>query len=537
MIGWIDVDLESNGRGLPSRCLADLAGRPLLARVVEGALACPTLREVTVTCAPRDREAVSAAVAGLPCRVLAVEAPDLPDRALRRRARKWAGHSWRGGIGSTYVFDEEGNLGRLYAALVATEATHGVKFSSSGPFVDSAMVEGMLAHLAAVSAAQDMCISSAPPGLNYEVYGRDTARRLAGARDTIRTSLALSTTQVTPDPASLDFWYPLDVDVISAAVRLLADSARGLDLVRSLVAAKGLGLLRAPAKEVLAAVAERPELVAWRLPEEVTVEIGLGALPASDLRPRVEGRPGMMTAETLTTIAEQLSDADDVRWTFGSLGDPLIDFRLLRGWLPTSRAFGVHVASTGGWPTRECALELAQSNVDIVSAELTAATAAGYAKCHEATPEDFDRVVAWLDSILELRKGGAPFVLVEWVKVKEQEGEWEAFYDRWAGIADGVVVRGFCDYAGQVADRAIMHLLPGRRGVCERLQRRMTVLPNGDVTLCEMDYLGKHAIGNVHRDRLEDLWAGRFTQVRRAHARGDFGAFPLCPTCKEWGAL
>ena len=100
-----------------------------------------------------------------------------------------------------------------------------------------------------------------------------------------------------------------------------------------------------------------------------------------------------------------------------------------------------------------------------------------------------------------------------------------------------MVVRGFCDYAGQRKDRAIMHLLPGKRGICERLQRRMTILPNGDVTLCEMDFLGTHVIGNVHRDRLEDLWRGRFAEVRRAHAKGDFGTFPLCGACKDRGAL
>lgn len=543
VIGWIDVDLETNGRGLPSRCLADLAGRAVLARAVEGALACPSLREVAVTCAPRDRDAVSAAVAGLPCRVIAGEAPDLPDRALRRRARKWAGHSWRGGIGSTYVFDEEGNLGRLYAALAATEATHGVKFSASGPFIDAAMVEGQIAHLAALAGAHDVCLSSAPPGLNYEVYGRETARRLATARDTIRTSLAISGVQVTPDPASLDYWYPLDVDVVAAAVRLLADSARGEALVRGLVEAKGLAILRAPAKEVLAAVAERPDLVAWRLPEEITLEVCFHPGVASDLRPLTwkDRVPGGDAAAAIASAAAQVADAgaDDLRWTFGSVGDPLDDSMFclsLPEWRPRD-AYGLHLSTSELGLRTDRVAELISGGLDVISVELTAATAEGYAKLHRANSNEFNRIVAVVEELVAARRGGVPFVLVEWVKVKEQEGEWEAFYDRWAGKADGVVVRGFCDYAGQVADRAIMHLLPGRRGVCERLQRRMTILPNGDVTLCEMDYLGRHAIGNVHRDRLEDLWRGRFAEVRHAHARGEFGAFPLCPTCKDWGAL
>jgi len=537
VIAWIDVDLFANGRGLTPRCLHDLAGLPVLARVVEGALACPSVREVAVTCPPRDRETVHAALAGLTCRVLGVEAPDVVNRALRRRARKWAGHSWRGGISSTYLYDEEGNPGAMYAALVALEASHALKLSPSGPFVDTAMVEAMIAQVQTLPPNQDFCVSSAPPGLNYEVYGRTTAAKFAQGRDTIRTSLALKPGELMPDPTSFDFWHALDVDVVACSARLLVDSARGEALVRGLVEAEGLGLLRAPAAEVVRALARRPGPSWWRLPEEVEVEVCSETAVAFDLRPVVRRDVPRMDLATMEALADGLAGADDVRWSFGGLGDPLLHTGLedLIGAAKRKGAYGVHVATSGAAVTREAAAMLARSDVDVVTVELTAATPEGYARLHGDA--SFAKAVAGVEALLAEKRDGAPLVLVEWVKVKELEGEFEAFHDHWAPKADGVVIRGACGYAGQVADRAVMHLLPGTRSVCERLQRRMSILPNGDVTLCEMDYLGRHAVGNVLRDRVEDLWRGRFEEVRLAHARGEFGAHPLCSSCQEWGAL
>lgn len=536
-IAWIDVDLSTNGRGLPSRCLHDLLGRTVLARVVEGALACPSVREVAVTCPPRDRETVHAALAGLACRVLGVEAPDVVNRALRRRARKWAGHSWRGGISSTFVYDEEGNPGAMYAALVALDATHALKLSPSGPFVDIAMVEAMIAQVETLPPHQDFCVSSAPPGLNYEVYGRETAAKFAQGRDTIRTSLTLRPGELMPDPTSFDFWHALDVDVVSCATRLLVDSARGEALVRGLVEAEGLPILRAPAAEVVRAVRRRPGPSWWRLPEEVEVEVCSETPVPFDLRPLVQREVPRMELATMEALADGLSGADDVKWSLGGLGDPVLHPGLeeLIGAAKRKGAYGVHVATTGAAVTQETASALARSGVDVVTVELTAATAEGYGRLHHGPP--FAKAVAGVETLLAEKRDGCPLVLVEWVKVKELEGEFEAFHDHWAPKADGVVIRGACDYAGQVPDRAVMHLLPGTRGVCERLQRRMTVLPNGDVTLCEMDYLGQHVVGSVRRDRVEDLWRGRFEGARLAHARGEFGVHPLCPSCKEWGAL
>lgn len=537
VIAWIDVDLAANGRGLPSRCLHDLAGRPVLARVVEGALACPSIREAVVTCPPRDREAVQQALTGLPCRVLAVEAPDVPNRALRRRARKWAGHSWRGGIASTFIYDEEGNPGAMLAALVASEATHAVKLSPSGPFVDTAMVEAMIAQAGTLPPQQSFCVSSAPPGLNYELYGREAASKFAQGRDTIRTSLVLRPGELMPDPTSFDFWHALDVDVVSCATRLLADSARGEDLVRGLVEAHGLAFLRAPASEVVRALRERPGPSWWKLPEEVEVEICSQTPVTFDLRPTVQrDTPGMETS-TLEALAEGLARADDVRWSFGGIGDPVLHPGLeeFLGIAKRRGAYGLHVATTGAAVTPDIARMLARAEVDVVTVELTAATAEGYARLHHG--QSFERAVAGVEALLAEKRDGAPLVLVEWVKVKEMEGEFEAFHDHWAPKADGVVIRGACGYAGQVPDRAVIHLLPGRRGVCERLQRRMAILPNGDVTLCEMDYLGRHVVGNARRDGVEELWRGRFEEVRLAHARGEFGAHPLCLACKDWAAL
>jgi hypothetical protein len=114
-------------------------------------------------------------------------------------------------------------------------------------------------------------------------------------------------------------------------------------------------------------------------------------------------------------------------------------------------------------------------------------------------------------------------------------GELEAFYDTWLVRAGAAVIAGPSHYAGQWPDHAVMNMAPPARFACNRIAYRATILSDGRMTVCDQDFRGAHALGNVHERTIADLWSGAFMQdLRAAHASGVYDRFPLCPRCDEW---
>jgi radical SAM protein with 4Fe4S-binding SPASM domain len=113
--------------------------------------------------------------------------------------------------------------------------------------------------------------------------------------------------------------------------------------------------------------------------------------------------------------------------------------------------------------------------------------------------------------------------------------ELERFYDEWLAKTRSAVLAGPSDYAGQWPDVSVMDMAPPGRSACRRIRRRAMVLADGAVTVCDQDFRGAHAIGNVASESLASLWTGAaMERVRETHARGSYDGMPLCPRCREW---
>jgi MoaA/NifB/PqqE/SkfB family radical SAM enzyme len=100
---------------------------------------------------------------------------------------------------------------------------------------------------------------------------------------------------------------------------------------------------------------------------------------------------------------------------------------------------------------------------------------------------------------------------------------------------------GFRERFGAEAEvdrvQAIPLLTRGRRRTrCREPWRGgLVVLQDGRVTVCCVDHDGELAVGDVKRDRLQDLWNGPALQrLRRDHAAGNLPA--LCAGCTEYPA-
>jgi sulfatase maturation enzyme AslB (radical SAM superfamily) len=73
------------------------------------------------------------------------------------------------------------------------------------------------------------------------------------------------------------------------------------------------------------------------------------------------------------------------------------------------------------------------------------------------------------------------------------------------------------------------------RKPCSRLWRTFTVLANGDVALCCLDYDGQQILGRVDsRHSIRDVWNGDpYRNIRRAHQEARQSEIPLCSNCTK----
>jgi MoaA/NifB/PqqE/SkfB family radical SAM enzyme len=73
------------------------------------------------------------------------------------------------------------------------------------------------------------------------------------------------------------------------------------------------------------------------------------------------------------------------------------------------------------------------------------------------------------------------------------------------------------------------------RKPCSRLWRTFTVLANGDVSLCCLDYDGQQILGHIDsRHSIRDIWQDQpYRKVRSAHREACQEKIPLCANCTK----
>ncbi len=72
------------------------------------------------------------------------------------------------------------------------------------------------------------------------------------------------------------------------------------------------------------------------------------------------------------------------------------------------------------------------------------------------------------------------------------------------------------------------------RKPCRRVWETLTVLSNGDVSLCCLDYDGSVLLGNVNEQSIHEIWrSDKYRRVRDAHRKAAQQQIALCGSCSK----
>jgi len=540
VIAAIEADLDESPMGTKSRLSEDVAGLSVLGRTASRLGESASVEQVYVVCPEKQLASCRSLLpSSLDNRVhvRARRIEGAPFRRLVRTARKWSLDGWRGGLGGTCCMDEYTRTDEL--ALLATE--HGadalVCASAEGPLIDPAMVDKMVAHLEETEDDSRLTFAQAPPGLVGTVYRRDLLVEMGNRR--VPPGMVLSYKPDAPqmDLANKSCCYGAPATVRHANARLIADTDRSLRTIRDFLKSG----LPGDAETVGRWLLERSGREVGELPREVELELTTDdQLPDALLRPRGEevGHRGPMDLKIVECVAKELATLDDSLVVLGGFGEPLLhpEFEDVLRTLSDAGVFGVAVRTNGIAMDAARIEQLIEHHVDVVNVILDAASRETYRRVQGA--DCFDVVRGNLDVLATARverRSVGPLLVPEITKSVDTVDELDSFFDAWVREAGWANIGGYSHYAGQCEDRSVINMAPPVRRACQRIGSRMTVLADGRVLLCDQDFTGRFAVGNLAEQSLGACWRGaKMTGARGSHARGCFSAIELCARCDEW---
>jgi len=192
--------------------------------------------------------------------------------------------------------------------------------------------------------------------------------------------------------------------------------------------------------------------------------------------------------------------------------------------------------------TKEKALTILNSKLDLIILSLDAATKETYQRIR--VKGDFDQVRTNIKNFLELKKKlnkRKLRALVQMLVMEATKDEIEVFKKEWENLADFVYIKNFFTWGNQeeIAPK-MKECLPSCNSIirerypCVYFWRDGVILWNGDFVPCCADFDGKMVLGNLHRDKLIDIWnSATLREVRREQIADNYNN-PLCKNCTEW---
>ncbi|MBL8734904.1 MAG: radical SAM protein [Planctomycetes bacterium] len=220
---------------------------------------------------------------------------------------------------------------------------------------------------------------------------------------------------------------------------------------------------------------------------------------------------------------------------FSFCGEPLLQPELLLQCLAYGRKVGLQAMclnTNGMLLNADIAQRLLDAGLLQFVIGLDAYSEASYSKIR--CGGDRDVVYRNVEKLLELRASRAtgPEVLVQFIAMAENEGEYDAFREHWLQRGATVKARHMLSWGGKFGTPLCV---PNEERIaCPWAVTMMHVFWDGRVPRCPGDTEGDEGVGNVWQESLVSLWA-RLGRYRALHLQHRFQELPeRCQKCRDW---
>ncbi|MBI4617440.1 MAG: SPASM domain-containing protein [Planctomycetes bacterium] len=244
---------------------------------------------------------------------------------------------------------------------------------------------------------------------------------------------------------------------------------------------------------------------------------------------------GIMSEELYLKILDECVREKVRKLHLHNFGEPLIDKMLPRRVeLAKKRGIpSVKIISNGSLLSEERARALIEAGLDEIKVSFDGLSREVFERVRK--PLKYEAVAGNVEGLVRFRNEMGrknPRVELLFVSIQENETEEADFVDRWRGVVDHVDVTRAHNWGGddKVAKSSVPKQPTGYP--CMRLWQTFTILWDGRVALCCLDYEGREILGDLSAQSMRDVWHGaRLAEIRRSHLQGSFADVPICAHC------
>jgi len=526
------ADLQTAPLGQPSKLLADFAGQPLLRQTMQRVCQSQKSGKKIVFCLPDQQGKIKSILTDLPVEVLGIQF-DLPGWWPGiQSARKWAMDCWRGGLLGTCAFDED-LIPHVLAELVRRlDAPAVMTVPAHAAWIDPKILDRQIDQYLENQETMKINFSQAPPGLSGLILERNLIENLPRT-----TKIAGSIIGYHPDNPQMDLIskpcnLPIDSSIIQTGLRFTCDTQRSLTLCRLLATKLN------PQSASIMEVAELARTIFTPYPKEIEIEFITGWPWEKGYRPTPQISRGPIDPEKIISrVAELTKECDDLVIHIGGFGEPTRhpQFEELIHGFKQSGAWGIGLQTTGLFDPAMTET-LAELPIDILYLLIDVPHRELYQKimgvdCFEKVTENINRLI----HTIQTQNHPIPLLVPAMIKTCDTMELMDEFFDGWIKKVGWAVIEGFSDYAGQLADLSVTSMAGPKRKPCRQITGRLTILADGTAVICNQDFNRTLPAGSIHQQSLLEIWQGAIaSNLRSAHATGNFSPNTLCQNCRQW---
>ncbi len=176
--------------------------------------------------------------------------------------------------------------------------------------------------------------------------------------------------------------------------------------------------------------------------------------------------------------------------------------------------------------------KIIESPLDDITVSLDATTKEEYEEVRKNL--SFAQVINNIKELYELKQKVSPnkILRLSVLALKANEESHRDFFVKMRGHADILEITNPHNFAGFVDVDTKNAYTVKRKYPCYYLWSRMTVLPDGRVSICGSDFLRENIVGNVNDMSVKEIWMSKtFEKARELHLKGAYAQFNICNNC------
>ncbi len=255
-------------------------------------------------------------------------------------------------------------------------------------------------------------------------------------------------------------------------------------------------------------------------------------------RAKMTRRIGFMGEELYQSIIKECALNKIHCLHLHNFGEPLLDRRLAER-IKLAKEVGlnrVKIFTNGSLLTEEKSGELIRAGLDEIKISFDGNTKEIFESIRKNL--DYDVVCKNIQRLLDLRRSQGslkPRVELVYTALEDNLSEAADFRQEWEGKVDKVHVDPAHNWTeDRVPAEWAQNSVSPIRHPCLRLWNTFTILWNGEVSLCCLDYDGKEILGNVRQQTIKEIWQGpSLGQIRKRHIEGKFQKLGICRDCSK----